>query len=229
MKKNSTLKYCLPIIKDSQEDVLKTIDLSITEYDYFEVWLDHIEDLNMEFIKKLEKKLDSKLILLFRRQKLETVKMSSAMTKSIIKMLNNSNILVDLDILSQKKELDFIKKNNINMKKIVSYHNYKETPSDGFLKNVLNKMNKHNPYIYKVSAFCNSENDSVRLLNLTKMLKTKNNKYIVLGMGEKGVLTRIAGIILGNEMHFAPKTLAEKSAPGQLTKKQLKTIVGLLP
>ena len=43
-------------------------------------------------------------------------------------------------------------------------------------------------------------------------------------MGEKGFITRIFGTIWGNEITFAPKTLAEKSASGQLTKKQMEDV-----
>ena len=68
-------KYCLPIIKSKTEEVLKIISGNQNSYDFFEIWLDYIKDLNLAFIEKLRKELNGKLIFLFRRQNLETPKM----------------------------------------------------------------------------------------------------------------------------------------------------------
>lgn len=215
-------KYCLPIIKTTKKEALKS--LKIKGYDFYEVWLDYIKDLDNEFIIKISKHFKDKLILVFRRQNLETIKLGFDKRSEIISLLSKFNVFLDLDFLTQYEELEYIKQRNINIKLILSFHNYKETPSVDHLKNLINKMKRYSPEIFKVSTFCKTEIDALNLLNLVLILKAQKLKYIVLGMGEKGFIARIFGTIWGNEMIFAPQTLSKKSAPGQLTKKRLEGI-----
>lgn len=227
------IKYCLPIIKNSKEEVLQEILHNLDRYDFFEVWLDYIEDLDEDFIKTITHKFKGKLILLLRRQNLETGKLSSDLKNKIIKLLEDSKSILDLDIVDQKDELEFLTKSNSKVKRIVSYHNYKETPSLENLEDIIEEMENFNPDIFKIATFCKNEEDSLKLLNLLLILKkqneqvlsNQNKKFIILGMGGKGLITRIFGAVWGNEFNFAPVDLKERSAEGQLTKRQLESIL----
>lgn len=216
--------YCLPIIKNTKEEVLSEVNKNINDYKYFEVWLDYIKGLNNQFINNLSKKLKEKLILVFRRQNLESTKLDYKKRLDIINSLENTAVLVDLDIKTQQSELKFIKENKLTNKIIVSYHDYNHTPGQEELLKIIDQMKNYNPYIYKVSCLCNNKEDSVRLLELLFSVKEQNLKFIILGMGEKGIIVRIFGALWGNEITFAPKKLSEKSAPGQLTKEQMEEI-----
>ncbi|HSW97985.1 MAG TPA: type I 3-dehydroquinate dehydratase [Candidatus Saccharimonadales bacterium] len=222
------INYCLPIIKNTKQEVLSMINNSESNYDYFEIWLDYMIDLDNEFVKKLLEDFQGKVILLFRRQNLEAIHMDLQKRKDIISALENTNSFLDLDISMQQEELDFIKENNINVKLITSYHNYDETPSSDTLQKTISEMDYYNPNIYKIATLCQTENDAVTLLQILLILKQQEKKYIVLGMGEKGSITRIFGTIWGNEMIFAPKEKYENSAPGQLTKEKLEKIFKIL-
>lgn len=214
-----SVKYCLPIIKTKKAEVLKIILENQKTYDFFEIWLDYVEDLDQDFIEQLVKQYDGRLIFLFRRQNLEKITMPLKKRLEIMNMVSKSHCFVDLDI-SQKEELKTAKK----VRLIASYHNYKETPADEKLDQIVGVMRKLKPAIYKVSTFCNSDLDALRLMDLLFELKDEKVKFIVLGMGEKGRMTRIAGAVLGNEFNFAPIVVTEKSAGGQLTKKELEKI-----
>lgn len=218
------VKYCLPIIKSNVNDILKTIHTNMHEYHYFEVWIDYIDDLSNEFIQEIKNLLNEKLIIVFRRQNLETIHLRLDRRLKIIDLLQESQSLVDLDILEQKSELDYISSNKLVVKNIASYHNYQMTPHDKKLRDIIVTMDEYKPAIYKIATMCTNEKDAMRLLQLLLELKNRGLKYILLGMGEFGVVTRIFGTLWGNEMIFAPKVLAEQSAPGQLAKDQLETI-----
>lgn len=217
-------KYCLPILKTKTTEVLKIILENRTSYDFFEVWLDYIKDLNLDFIETLIKRFDGKLIFLFRRQDLESPKMNYQKRIEIMDIISKTDCFLDLDI-SQKKELEYLKKNPQKTRLIVSYHNYKETPSTQKIEKIILVINKHNPQICKISTFCNKNSDALRLIDLLSSLKESGVKCIILGMGSKGNITRIAGVILGNEINFAPLFLKDKSASGQLTKSQLENVL----
>jgi len=163
--KNQQIKYCLPIIKSKKEEVLQIIQDNIAYYDYFEVWLDYIDDLNDSFIEKLITDLKDKLILVLRRKDLEKEKMSLEKRLEIISQLEKSESYLDLDIFNQKAEVDYIKKQKLNIKTIISYHNYQETPNDKELNEITEKIRELNPTILKISTFCRNQKDAMRLLN----------------------------------------------------------------
>lgn len=222
------IKYCLPIIKENKAEVLKIIEENIEKYDFFEVWIDYIEDLDNSFIEKISTELQQKLIIVFRRQSLEKIKKSFEEIIDIINLVKDNGCSIDLDITTQQKELEYIRENMISIKSIVSYHNYQITPKDEILNETIEAMKRYSPFIFKVAAFCNNEDDSLRLMQLLIRLKKMKKKFIVLGMGELGTITRIFGTVWGNDMTFAPLTEGEKSAPGQLTREQLESIFSKL-
>lgn len=217
------IKYCLPVIKNTRKAVLKSLKLK--GFDFYEIWLDYIQDLDDKFAVSLAKKFRGKIIFVFRRQNLEKIRLPLEKRKHIISSLQHSNTLLDLDFLTQQEELDFLRQKNSNIKLILSYHNYQETPALNYLENLINKMTVFNPNIFKISTFCKAEEDALNLLHLLLSLKKQQIKYIVLGMGQKGLITRIFGSIWGNEFNFAPFDVKEKSAKGQLTKSQLENIL----
>ena len=217
------VKYCLPIIKPSKKEVIKS--LNTKGFDYYEVWIDYIKDLDEEFVVSLARKFREKIIFVFRRQNLESIKLSLETRRSLISLLSKIPNFLDLDFLTQHDELEFLKKSTTKLKLILSYHNYKETPKLDFLVNLTTKMRRYNPDIYKFAIFCQTENEVFVLLQLLLKLKEEKLKYIVLGMGEIGQITRVVGSVSGNEINFTPKDLKEKSAKGQLTKKSLELIL----
>lgn len=216
------IKYCLPIIKDGKKEVLKS--LNTKGFDFYEVWLDYIKDLDEKFVVNLAKKFQGQIVFVLRRQNLEPIKLAINGRRRLISLLSNFGVFLDLDFLTQNVELEFLRRGNTKVKLILSYHNYKETPNLDYLQNIINKMKIYHPDIFKVSTFCQKEEESLDLLNLLLQLREQRLKHIVLGMGQKGLITRIFGAIWNNEMNFAPENLNEKSAEGQLTKKQLKLI-----
>lgn len=219
--------YCLPIIKNSKLKVLDIINFNKNDYDYFEIWLDYVEDLDIEFIDKLIKVHGTKLILLFRRKNLEPIELNLKKRFEIITILDKTNTFLDLDI-SQKEELSYIEENNLNIRTILSYHNYKETPDSKHLNEIVAIIKKHKPEVIKISTMCNSKKDAIRLLNLQQILKSENLKHIVLGMGNEGLITRVFASLWGNEMVFAPIKMSENSAPGQLTKTEMEKIFSII-
>lgn len=222
------INYCLPIIKNKKVDVLKIIEENTDNYDYFEVWLDYIEDLNEKFVKDLINQLKNKAIFLFRRKKLEKIKMSNLAKQNFIKLLTNTESYLDLDINQQKEEIIYIKANNLKLQTIFSYHNYEDTPNAEKLQMITDIIIKHKPTILKISTMCKSKEDGLRLLHLLLKLNTKKIKCIISGMGENGKITKIFGALWGNEMTFAPIELSERSAPGQFSRSQLNAIFTIL-
>jgi len=221
------INYCLPVIKENKAEILNLISEQKNNYQYFEIWIDYVEDVDKIFIGELLTILENKLIILFRRKNLETILIDIQKRFDIIELLNGTGAYVDLDV-TQKAELEYIKDNYIKVNTIVSYHNYQLTPSDDELLHVIKKMEQYLPKIYKVATMCNDENDALRLLQLQQMMKKETKEHIILGMGKFGTITRVFGTLWGNEMIFSPISTEENSAPGQLTKPEMEKIFDTL-
>lgn len=218
------IKYCLPILKNKKTDVVEMINTNRTHYTFFEIWLDYIDDLDMQFIQNLIKDHKDNLIFLFRRQKLDNMRMPLQKRQEIINLLSDKKVLLDLDITTQQEELSYIKEKDLPISLIASYHNYDKTPEQEKLQEVMTTMTQYKPEIYKIATFCHTPENALQLLSLLLQLKEQHIRCIMLGMGEHGSITRIFGTLWGNEMVFAPVKKDEETAPNMLTKKQLETI-----
>lgn len=224
------IKYCLPLVKTRGDEVLSELERHASSYDYLEVWLDHLEDLSDEFIERILSNYETKLILLLRRQGLAEPVVPPARRAEIVRRIARTRALLDLDIGSQRAELEVIKGlhgEGITPRLIVSYHNYTETPRE--LDAILVSMEEYRPEIRKASCLCQSEKDALFLLSLGLKLREENKRHVILGMGEHGIATRIFGTLWGNEMIFAPCERTALSAPGQLLREDLEAIFERIP
>jgi 3-dehydroquinate dehydratase type I len=215
------INYCLPIIKTSKKEVLHLIKKYSDDYQYFEIWLEPIKDLDDQFIKEATKAHRGKLIFLFQRGNIKRKYLDAKRIKQIINLLDKTSCYLDLDI-SETPAIDYLKKNKISIKTIISFHDYKETPAN--LAQVVKLMDRLKPTIYKIATKCDNETDAIKLLLLQQNLKMHKKRHIVLGMGNFGKITRIFGTAWGNELIYAPVTEQDASAPGQLTKQALEKI-----
>lgn len=221
-------KYCLPIIKKKRAEVQATIEDNLATFRYFEVWLDYIEDLEPGFAASLVGLFPHRLVMVFRRQNLDPIKLPIDDRYQIIKTLSRKQVLVDLDITMQGEELSRAQAERLPLKTILSYHNYSFTPSDTELRSLTARMESLGAHIIKISTQCSTQRDALRLLSLLIELRESGRKCIILGMGKNSVINRIFGTLWGNEMVFAPVELAARSAPGQLPVDKLDSILRAL-
>ncbi len=216
-------KYCLPIIKPSKAEVLSIIEQSKSSYGYFEVWVDYIEAFETSFAPELVYKFPGRVVLVFRRQNLEPIKMPTEQRFKVLDAVSGKDCLVDLDITCQTEDLAYIKGKDI--KKIGSYHNYENTPPDAKLQEIVSEIKSYSPYISKLSTYCEQASDALRLINIKKDFLETGQKHIVLGMGKEGEITRVFGALWGNELIFIPESSEEASAPGQITRTEFEKIM----
>ena len=221
-------KYCLPIIQTSAKQVQSIIAKHESSYGYFEVWLDYIQDLDEDFLRELIVGLQGRLVVVFRRQKLEPIAMGRVVRLKMLRVLDNTPVLVDLDLVSQRYELEYIRSRQMKIQIIASYHNYEMTPTTTQLRRIARGMVRFKPAISKIATYCHGEADAIRLLELQSWLKSERRRHIILGMGSHGLVTRIFGMLWGNVLAFVPEDKQTQSADGQLTRKQMEQIMAVL-
>ncbi len=130
----------------------------------------------------------------------------------------------DIEIMSKEgKELkNLLRNKKINL--IGSYHCFSHTPSTEELEIIYEKGKALGMDIIKLATMVNDEKDLEVLLLFT--LKHKKDNVIVIGMGEKGIPSRIVNPLFGSLITYA--SIREISAPGQIHLKEMVQIFKIM-
>ncbi|KKP41266.1 MAG: 3-dehydroquinate dehydratase, 3-dehydroquinate dehydratase I [Candidatus Peregrinibacteria bacterium GW2011_GWC2_33_13] len=213
---------CLSIKIHSFLDALKLIRKNQNKADFFEVWLDQFKKIDY---KKLRNATPKPLIAVCKGiSELGNFKGKEADRVKILEnAIKNNFDYIDIDIHLKKELIQKLIKNKGNSKIIISYHNFKQTPSLKVLSKIFEKAVKMNADVIKIATFANKYSDNLVIFQLIdKIKKQKKNQIIALCMGEKGKISRIIAPKLGSLLTFIPITPNKLTAPGQLTLKEYK-------
>ena len=112
-------------------------------------------------------------------------------------------------------------------KVIISHHDYEMTPDRNELERIANLCFDIGADIAKIAFTCVSESDGARLLGLLENSGFKG-RLVVVGMGEKGKITRIAAPFLGSPFTFASSAKGKETAPGQIDRETLEKIMEMV-
>ncbi len=185
---------------------------AVRKYELCELRLDQLK-LGPEELKKVLY-VGKELIACYRTNKL------TKQARELLELaVNNGASYIDVDLnwsdSDRKKLLSLAKKKGAKV--IMSYHNYKCTPSSQVLSGVLSKCSKLYPDVIKISCMSRSNKDNARLLGLLD----QPNDLIVIGMGAKGRVTRLVAPMFGSFCTYASLDEKSKTAPGQLSVKEM--------
>lgn len=106
-------------------------------------------------------------------------------------------------------------------KRVVSYHNYTETPGIKELHSIIEHAKQFNANLVKIACMVKNEKDNARISSLY----ATHENIVAFGMGEKGKITRIASLFFGAPFTFAAPSNNKITAPGQYTAADLATII----
>lgn len=109
-------------------------------------------------------------------------------------------------------------------KVIVSYHNFTETPLRHYLLQIIEDCFDSGADIAKVVCRVQTSQDCVRILSLYESRKN----LIALGMGDLGVITRIAAPFLGAPLTYASLGTGKETAEGQPDLQTLQAVMKFL-
>lgn len=125
------------------------------------------------------------------------------------------DIEYEAEVKYRKELMAFAKENGCEV--IISYHNYELTPSRDELERIVHDCYLYGADIAKVATMVNDKRDLSNLLGLY----SSSHRLVSIGMGEKGILTRILAPLMGAEFTFAAPDHGTETAPGQLNKSDL--------
>lgn len=105
---------------------------------------------------------------------------------------------------------------------IASYHDFERTRPLPDLLDIVEQMAAHNPDIIKLATTVNYEIDVINLMQLQIRTAEWRQRRIIIGMGEKGIATRVMAPLFEHALTFASLDSQSETAPGQLTIGQLR-------
>lgn len=204
------IKICTPVIGKTLNEFLKNLDQVQGVSEMVELRVDQINDLREQDLRLIRKKTIKESIFTSRK-------------KIILKALNLGFDYIDVE-LSLISNLDLSKRGKTKI--ILSFHDFEKTPHVNKLISIVNRMREYNVELLKIATVVNEDQDIKNLFQIL-LNKKKNEKIIVVGMGNKGQITRVLGPFLGSFLTFASTQYSE-TAPGQINIEKMKNIYKLL-
>lgn len=113
-------------------------------------------------------------------------------------------------------------------KRIASWHDFNETPPAEVLQTRLARAVTDAPAIIKIVTLARKPEDNLRLLELIPWSHGMGKAIAAFCMGEHGAGGRIMAHLMGSAVTYAALGEGEASAPGQLTVRQFREILGIL-
>ena len=218
-------KTCVSVAENTPIKIKEKLKVALKKSDYVEIRLDFIkkEDIpkTLEIIKQ-----DIKRLVCTLRPKKEGGKFygDEKERAAILKLIAEYNpLLLDVEFNTLEKNKDlvkYLKSTKTNL--LVSWHQFKKTPSFSELKTQMKKMAKFSNTV-KIVTTAKSVDDATRLLRLYSK-KGKTN-LIAFAMGDAGRISRILCLYLGSPYTYV--SLGKPVAPGQFSVDEVKKILDL--
>ncbi len=131
---------------------------------------------------------------------------------------------VELDAQEQYREEIIAKAKQHGCEVIISFHDIDGTPDRPTLEATLSACFRKGADIAKIACMIRSAKDIARLLGLLD----DSRKIVVIGMGEKGRITRVVAPMLGSPFTFASLSEGKETAEGQIDKGRLENLMNTL-
>ena len=217
-----TYKTCVSIAEKSPKKLKQTLTKALKKSDYAEIRFDFLNPNAVpEALHLIRKDLGRCVSTL--RPKCEGGKFSGNEKNriSIIKLIAEYDpFLLDIeyDTLRKNRNLrQYLKNTGVHV--LVSWHNFKQTPTVSVLKKKFLEMKKFSKNI-KIVTMAKSINDGSRILSLYNNNKSVN--LIAFSMGNFGKISRLFCLLLGSPYIYV--SLDKPIAPGQFSLDEVKSI-----
>ncbi|OGK19042.1 type I 3-dehydroquinate dehydratase [Candidatus Roizmanbacteria bacterium RIFCSPHIGHO2_01_FULL_39_8] len=215
------IRICTVVTGKYLDEFIGNLKNIQTESDLVELRVDHILNLKLKDLEIIRNQTKKESIFTCRIKKEGGLFLHD---ESLRKKILQKGFELEFDHIDIELST-FVKWQPIRNKKtklIISYHNLEKTPHFWILNKIIFQMNQFLPNILKIATMVTDDYDMTQLYRIM-VNKPKKEERIVVGMGEKGKITRILGPLLGSYLTYASTPLSQ-SAPGQMDIGKLKVI-----
>ena len=214
-------KTCASVAEKTPKRLKQTLTKALKKSDYAEIRFDFLNTNTVPDALQLIRK-DLRKCVCTLRPVSEGGKFAGSEKNriSIIKLIAEYNpflLDIELNTLTKNKNLRrYLKNTGTGI--LVSWHNFKQTPSISVLKKKLAQMKKISNNV-KIVTMAKSINDATQVLSL---YKNNDTKLIAFSMGNYGRVSRILCLFLGSPYTYV--SLGKPVAPGQFSVDEVKSI-----
>jgi len=215
-------KTCVSIAEKNPKKIKRLLKNALLKSEYAEIRLDFVNPSEIPNVLQNIKEKISRCVCTL-RPKNEGGKFSGKENEriSILKLISEYNpFLLDVEFNTLKKDQklrQYLKKSNTDI--LVSWHDFKKTPSIDRLNSRLTEMKKLSNFV-KIVTVAKSVSDTSRILSLYN--RSSKIKLIAFAMGEQAKFSRILCLHLGSPYTYV--SLGKAIAPGQFSLDDMKSL-----
>ena len=218
---------CICIAENSLEGARAAIDRAIPHADLIEIRADYLAEPDLVPILTQR----TKPFIVTNRRKEEGGRFEGEERKRLEilrQAMDQGADYIDVEMGSEEVLLQsLIEEQRRNCEKtelLLSYHDFRETPSSPALYDLFDRMIEIKAKIVKIVTFAQSYEDNLRILSLIPHAKKRGQEIIAFCMGEKGKVSRVLAPMMGAVWVYASSSQGKGSAPGQLTAQELREL-----
>lgn len=212
-------RICAVIVSNDLEAIKKVEPL----VDLFEVRIDLIGDGWQGLAKQLKKPwIASNRIA---DEGGEWQGSESERIKALLSAVELGAKIVDIELKTEDLE-KAVKRIKGKAKCLISYHDFKETPSLKKMREIVKRQLDASADICKLVTTANSFEDNLSVLKLVSDFPQA--RVVSFAMGPLGLTSRILCPLVGGEFTYASMEEGKESAPGQITASDLRKIYRML-
>ena len=217
-----TYKTCVSIAEKTPKKLKQTLTKALKKSDYAEIRFDFLNPNSVPEALHLIRKDLRKCVCTLR-----PIRDGGKFSSSEKNRISIAKLIAEYDPFLLDIEYETLRKNkslqrylkNTNTSILISWHNFKQTPTISILKKKLLEMKKFSNNI-KIVTMAKSINDGSRILSLYN--NSKNVKLIAFSMGDFGKMSRLLCLFLGSPYTYV--SLGRPIAPGQFSLDEVKSI-----
>lgn len=130
-------------------------------------------------------------------------RLTLAQRRLLLRLYLPAATAVDVELRSVPSMEDLLQEaSNTGVTKVVSYHNFRSTPSLAELQKIVKRARKAGADIPKVATFLRSPADLAVLLQLQAKMGGRRGLLAVMGMGPLGKVSRLALAAAGSRLNY---------------------------
>ncbi len=216
-------EVCIPIVETTVEKALIAIKKVNRWADLIELRADYLKRVKLALL--LENRRKPFIVTNRRREEGGKYKGEERKRVSVLQeAIDLGADYVDVELATERSFLQGLIRNKKGTQVILSFHDFRGTPSPKELQRLFGQMVRLEADVTKIVSFARSWEDNLSILSLIPLAKARKQKIVAFCMGEKGKVSRLFSPFLGAAWTYASLNKSRASAPGQLTVRELKGI-----